>query len=286
MATFRICLFTGLALIAFAANSVLCRLALGEPSIDAASFSSIRIVSGAIVLWLILSATTRSRPPLTGSWKAAIALCLYAVPFSFAYIGLDAGVGALILFGTVQVTMMSAALGMGERPNIIQWTGLVLAAGGLVYLVMPGLSAPPVFSSALMIAAGVGWGIYTLLGKGGRNPLANTASNFIRAIPLVVAVSLMAISQFQLSLQGALLAVVSGAVTSGIGYAIWYVALRDLTATRAAIVQLSVPILAALGGAVVLSETITGRLVIATVVVLGGVGVGLAGREKTGKLSE
>ncbi len=271
-------------MLAFAANSVICRLALEGGAIDAASFSSIRLAAGALTLLLICAARRPGRESSgEGSWRAAALLFLYAVCFSFAYLSLAAGTGALILFGAVQVTMILAALASGERPHRFEWLGLLLALAGLVYLVLPGLSAPSPLGSALMATAGVAWGIYSLLGRASRAPLQTTAGNFVRSLPLVAAVSLLSLPWLHLSATGVLLAVLSGALASGVGYVIWYAALRGLTATRAATVQLSVPVLAALGGVALLAEPITLRLLLSAALILGGIGMALAGRAEAGK---
>jgi drug/metabolite transporter (DMT)-like permease len=207
-------------------------------------------------------------------------LFLYAVPFSFAYIGLSTGTGALILFGCVQLTMMIGGFRSGERPHPVQWFGIAAALAGLVYLVLPGLAAPPLRSASLMALAGFAWGVYSLRGRGAVNPLAQTTSNFVRSVPLVLAVSLIALPLFHLESKGVLLALASGALASGLGYVVWYAALRGLTATRAAVVQLSVPVLAALGGVIFLAEAVSVRLMLSTVMVLGGIGLALVGRER------
>jgi drug/metabolite transporter (DMT)-like permease len=275
----RTVLFTSLALVAFAANSVLCRMALGGSAIDAASFSAIRLGCGAIVLLALSARRTRADAP-GGSWTSAGLLFLYAVPFSFAYTRLSAGTGALILFGCVQVTMMAAAIGTGERPGARQWAGLGAALAGLVYLVGPGLTAPPAAGAALMAIAGVAWGLYSLRGRRTTNALAQTTRSFVRSLPFVLAMGLAALPHVHVSWQGAILAAVSGAVTSGLGYVVWYLALVGLTAARAAVVQLAVPILAAAGGVVVLHEIVTVRLLWSSALVLGGVGLAIAGRQQ------
>ncbi len=273
---------TVFALIAFAMNSVLCRLALGASTIDAASFSTVRLLSGALVLLAISAVFKQGDSTLPrGSWASATLLFLYAVAFSFAYISLSAGTGALILFGSVQATMLTYALRSGERPRVLEWAGLVVALIGLVYLVFPGLTAPSPFRSALMAVAGISWGFYSLRGRGTRDPLADTTGNFVRALPFVVVVNLVMLREFSVSARGFVFAVLSGAVASGVGYVVWYTALKGLTATRAATVQLIVPVLAALGGVVLLSEDISMRLLLAAAMILGGVGLALAGR-KTG----
>jgi len=268
-------------MMAFAANSVLCRLALGADAIDAASFTTVRLLCGAFTLLIIVSLSRgRSWRAARVSWPAAGMLFGYAITFSFAFVSLTAGTGALILFGAVQVTMILAALFEGERPGTLEWIGLLLAITGLVYLVLPGLEAPSPLGSALMAVAGISWGLYSLHGRRAIDPLAETTANFIRAVPFALAVSTVALLHLHLTLRGVLVAAISGSVTSGLGYVIWYVALRGLTATRAATVQLSVPVLAALGGVVFLSEMLTLRLISAAVLVLGGIGLAISGRAR------
>ena len=273
-------LYTILALVAFAANSVLCRIALRNGTIDAASFSAIRLAGGAATLLFVTACTRKGAVQTTGSWTSAGMLFLYAVPFSFAYTRLTTGTGALILFGCVQVTMMSAALWTGERPHSLQWFGLGLALAGLVYLMLPGLAAPPLAGASLMALAGFSWGVYSLRGRWSASPLAQTTSNFVRSVPLVLAVSLVALPHFYVEREGALFAVASGTLASGLGYVVWYLALRGLTATRAAVVQLAVPILAAAGGVIFLREIISERLIISAAMVLGGIALALFGRER------
>ena len=279
-------LLTGLTLIAFAANSLLTRMALGEGAIDAASFTTIRLGSGAVIL-LILTALTgqKSASPSNdqgqGKWTAAVTLFVYAVAFSFSYLQLTAGTGALIMFGTVQVTMILAALRQGEKPSLLEWIGLLLALFGLVYLVLPGLEAPPLLGSGLMIIAGGAWGVYSLLGQGATDPIAQTTRNFVRVLPFALGVSLVSLSNLQLSRTGVTLALLSGALASGVGYSIWYAALRGLTATRAATVQLLVPVIAAVGGIVFLQETLSSRLILASLMILGGIGLSVGSRSKT-----
>ena len=268
----RTAVLTFLALCAFAANSLLCRQALGQGHIDAASFTTVRMICGAVTLALI------AWPRWQGTGfracidvRAAAMLFAYMVCFSFAYRYLSAGTGALILFGAVQLTMFVVALRRGESFSRLSWLGLGLALGGLVYLVSPGLTAPPLFGAALMATAGLAWGLYSLRGRSARDPLGSTAANFVLGIPAVVLVSLFFSADIQSTPQGLLLAGLSGAVASGLGYVIWYAALRGLTATRAASVQLSVPVIAALGGVVLLAEPLTLRLIVASVATLGGV---------------
>jgi len=274
-APLRIIAITAFALLMFAANSVLCRMALGTGAVDAASFSSIRLASGAAMLLLIVLIRDRGKLEHGGDWRSAFWLFLYAVPFSFAYLGLTAGTGALILFGSVQLTMLLSAWRSGERPSAVQWTGLLIALAGLVYLVTPGLSAPPAWSAALMSVAGLAWGIYTLRGRNGGDALLRNAGNFSRAVPFVLVVSAVAWSQANITVAGAVLAVISGALASALGYVAWYAALKHLTATKSSTLQLSVPVIAALGGAALLSEAFTLRLALASVLVLGGVGLTL-----------
>src|SRR5512143_137376 len=267
----RVILLTLFALVAFAANSLLCRQALDRTGIDAASFTAIRLVCGALALWLIVALRGGSRAG--GSWRSAGALFAYAAAFSFAYESLPAGAGALLLFGAVQATMIIAGLRAGERLNARQATGFVLALAGLTYLVRPGLSAPPLGGALLMLAAGIAWGVYSLRGRGVADPLAATAGNFLRAAPLGIGLGVAAWPMLRGDAAGAASAVLSGTLASGAGYAVWYTALRGLSATRAATVQLSVPVIAAAGGVMLLGEPVTPRLVIASAAILGGVAV-------------
>jgi drug/metabolite transporter (DMT)-like permease len=272
-------LYTILALFAFAANSVLCRLALGKTAIDAPSFTTIRLASGALVLvGISVWYNRKSRTAAPGNWPSAAMLFLYAVAFSFAYLSLSIGTGALILFGGVQTTMIVGAFLSGERPRPLTWAGLLVAFAGLVYLVFPGLRAPSLIGSALMGVAGMAWGGYSLRGRGASHPLFETSSNFVRSVPLAVAVSLIMIQTYKLTANGILLAVISGAITSGLGYVIWYAALKGLTATRAAMVQLAVPVLAAFAGVIFLTEDISIRLIISAVLILGGIGLAVTKR--------
>lgn len=269
---------TALAMAAFAGNSVLCRMALGAGVIDAASFATVRIASGGLVLALLL--TWRRRKPARADWRTVAGLFAYVAFFSFAYMTLTTGTGALILFGAVQLTMFGVALRAGDRFSGASWAGLVLAFGGLVYLVSPGLTAPDPLGATLMAIAGIAWGAYSLLGRGTADPLAATASNFIFCIPLVALVSLVFLQDLHLTAQGILLAILSGGVTSGIGYAIWYEALKGLSAMQAATVQLSVPAIAAIGGVLLLAESVTLRLVLASLATLGGVWIVLTQRAR------
>lgn len=279
-------MLTLLAMIAFAGNSLLCRLALTQTGIDAASFTFIRIFSGAVALWLILkirrvSAVApvgacpepgrRDGRRRRGNWPSALALFAYAAAFSFAYISLSAGTGALLLFGAVQATMILWGLRRGERLRLRQLVGLGLALGGLVALLFPGLSAPPLGGSILMLGAGVAWGIYSLRGRAAGDPASATAGNFLRAVPFAAILSIAMVPWAHLDQAGAGYAILSGAIASGAGYVIWYTALPGLKAASAATVQLSVPVLAAAGGILLLSEPLTLRFLFASIAVLGGI---------------
>ncbi|NQV16052.1 DMT family transporter [bacterium] len=270
---------TAMALIAFAANSVLCRLALGEAAIDAGSFTSIRLLSGALTLLVILF-YKKEKPylPRTGSWQPGLMLFIYAIAFSFAYITLDTGTGALILFGAVQITMIIVSLFRGNRLHASEWFGIVIAFSGFVYLILPGVSTPSVFGFSLMTIAGIAWGLYTLKGKDSTNPLLDTAHNFMRTIPLVIIIVLLTLKNGHFSLEGFILAALSGSIASGLGYTIWYKALEGLSATQAAVIQLSVPMIAALGGVMFVSEPITLRLTISGILILGGILTVVLGR--------
>jgi drug/metabolite transporter (DMT)-like permease len=316
----KIFLYTTFALVCFAFNSILCRLALRSDEIDAISFTSIRLLSGAVTLFFAAAVFIKrtgaqaSRLPTSesdvdtidgspqnipadalnasgdacapvektkrGNWLSAFFLFAYAICFSFAYIDLTTGTGALILFGSVQATMIVVALVRGERPRIPEWLGLVIALGGLVYLVFPGLSAPPIFSSLVMMFAGIAWGFYTLRGKGSVNALADTAGNFVRTVPMILLISVPFLAKIHLSPKGIIFAVLSGAIASGIGYSVWYAALKFHTSTRAAILQLSVPVLTAVLGVVFLSEEIAMRLILATVLILGGIALAISCRNR------
>jgi drug/metabolite transporter (DMT)-like permease len=268
-------------MIAFAFNSILCRLALGPQIIDATSFTAIRLVSGTLMLLVILLLSGRRLPKnVGGDWPSSMALFIYAILFSFAYIRLDVGTGALILFVLVQITMIVWGLVRGERPKAVQWIGMAVAMGGLVYLVSPGLSAPAPLGAALMAGSGAAWGVYSLRGRGASDPLAATAGNFLRSVPFVLITLVFVLRDIDLSVYGIVLAVASGSLASGLGYVIWYVALRGLSATRAATVQLTVPVIAAAGGIVLLNETVSLRLVVSAVLILGGVGLALARRAR------
>lgn len=266
----RIIALTSLAMIAFAGNSLLCRVALKHTSIDAASFTTIRLMSGAVMLWLV-ARMRRGTHTGGGNWLSAFALFAYAAGFSFAYVSLPAATGALLLFGAVQATMIGHGVWAGERLLRLQLVGLMLAFGGLIGLLLPGLSAPPLYGSVLMLGAGVAWGVYSLRGKGAGDPTKVTAGNFLRAVPIAAALSVLMLNGTSLDNAGFWYAVSSGALASGVGYAIWYTTLPALKVTNAATVQLSVPVIAALGGIVFLGEPITLRLVLASVAILGGI---------------
>ena len=274
-------LLTSLALVAFASNSILTRLALGAGQMDAATFTTVRLAAGALVLAALVR-TQRGRgpspPPARRSLVGPVALFAYAAPFSFAYVRIGAAAGALLLFGAVQITMIGRGIATGERPGLRGWAGIVLAAAGLAWLTLPSLGRPDPIGSALMIVAGCAWGAYSLAGRSATDALAANARGFLWAVPLAVALNLAALSSVAVSARGLALAIVSGGVTSGLGYAIWYRALRGLTATQAAILQLSVPVIAAVGAVVVLHESVNPRLAVASAAVIGGVSLVLSAR--------
>ncbi len=274
----RTLILTILAMIAFAGNSLLCRMALKYTNIDAASFTLIRLISGALVLWLIvrlrgelLLPGSRLANAKAGSWLSALALVTYAACFAIAYASLSAGAGALLLFGSVQITMIGYGLWTGERLRRTQVLGLLLALAGLIGLLLPGLTTPPLPDSLLMLGAGIAWGLYSILGRGVTHPLQATAGNFSRAVPVALGLRLLTQPTIALDLAGIGYAIASGAIASGIGYAIWYYALPGLKATQAATVQLSVPILAAIGAIPLLHEPMTLRLGLTAIAVLGGI---------------
>ncbi|HKP92456.1 MAG TPA: DMT family transporter [Chthoniobacterales bacterium] len=267
-------------MVAFASNSLLCRIALRETAIDAATFTLVRIVSGAVCLGVLVRLRTAGWTK-TGSWSSALALFAYAAFFSFAYLQLTAGTGALLLFGAVQATMILWAFRNGERLRPRQWTGFVIAIVGLIVLVSPGLSAPPLSAALLMVAAGIAWGVYSLRGKGAGDPLRATAGNFLRAVPMALLLSLITFPGARFDGAGMVYAIFSGAVASGLGYAVWYTALPALRSTAAATVQLSVPVLAALGGIIFLGEAVTLRLGLASIAVLGGIALVVRERRAT-----
>ena len=274
-------IFTGLALIAFAANSVLSRLALAEGAIDASSFTIVRLLSGAIVLAIIISISSiKSSSSLStkGSWSAGIMLFIYAVTFSFAYVTLETATGALILFGSVQITMILLSIFSGNRLHTSEWVGMAIAFAGFVYLVLPGVTTPSVIGFFLMTISGIAWGIYTLKGRDSKNPMIDTAFNFLRTVPFVIILAIVSIKYAHYSTEGILLAVLSGVIASGIGYMIWYIALGGLSVTQAAVLQLLVPVIAAAGGVMFVSESISLRLVISSAMILGGILIVVLGR--------
>jgi drug/metabolite transporter (DMT)-like permease len=275
----RTIFLTLLALIAFASNSLLTRLALGSRQIDAATFTSIRLVSGAVVLALLVRMRDGTFKPLRGRGPiGALALFAYAVPFSFAYLRIGAAVGALVLFGVVQLTMIGYAVLRGERPTAVAWIGLVIAFGGLAILTTPAVMRPDMWGVALMVLAGIAWGVYSLHGKTALDPIAANAQSFIwSSVPSLILVMILR-NSLSSSAQGLALACVSGAVTSGLGYAVWYRALPRLSVMQAAVAQLSVPVIAAIGAVALLHETLSARLVISGVAVLSGVGIVLTAR--------
>jgi len=272
---------TALAMLAFAANSLLCRMALGHHLMDAATFAAVRVITGAVVLALIVMRRGARRNP--ANWRTVLALSTYMVFFSFAYLTLSAGTGALILFGAVQLTMFAVSLRAGEHVPTLAWVGLAIAVFGLVYLVFPGLTAPDPLGAAAMALAGGAWGFYSLLGRSAADPLEATASNFLYSVPLMVVTALLFMNGWQVSGEGIVLAMLSGGIASGVGYVIWYAALRGLSGTRAATVQLSVPVIAAFAGVVLLGEQVTPRLLLASAATLGGVWIVLAQRTRTAK---
>ncbi|UHD14713.1 DMT family transporter [Thiocapsa bogorovii] len=275
----RLILLTAFAMIPLAANSWLCRAALRDTAIDAASFTSIRLISGALMLWLLVWLTGKTRAGV-GNWPSAFALFGYAALFSFAYLSLTAATGALLLFGAVQVTMIGLGLRSGERLDGVQIIGVALAFGGLVGLLMPGLSAPPLGGALMMIGAGMAWGVYSVRGKGAGDPIRVTAGNFLLTVPITALLSLLTLAAVSVDALGAGYAVASGALTSALGYALWYRVLPLLRSTSAATVQLSVPVIVAIGGVALLGEPITLRLVLASAAVLGGIALVILERDR------
>jgi len=277
-------------MIAFAANSVIGRMAIGSgdlPLIDPASYSAVRLISGALMLALLvgLTGSGKNRSPRfqSGSWTSALALFVYAVAFSYAYVALDTGIGALILFACVQATMIGRALTEGDHPSRLEWFGLIVAFGAFIWLVSPGLSAPDPMAAALMGLSGVAWGVYSLRGRGLPDSLKATADNFMRSLVFLIPLGLMVVAAgytIHASGQGLLLATLSGAVTSGLGYALWYRVLKQIGASQGAIVQLTVPVIAAVGGTLFLAEGWTLRLVVSSLMILGGVAVAIIAKQR------
>lgn len=274
-------LFTALALTAFAANSVFCRLALGGQLLDASTFTFIRLLSGWVALYVLvkLSRTHRTTEPKS-HWTAPGILFVFTAAFSFAYISLDTGTGALILSGSVQLSIVLISLFRGHKLNFMEWAGILGALSGFVYLVLPGVTAPSLTGFGLMAAAGIAWGIYTLIGRTSQNPLHDTTVNFAGTLPFAVALALFAVvnHNFLLSTRGILLAVASGSLTSGVGYAVWYKALAGLSAPQSGVVQLFVPVIAAFGGLVFVAEPISLRLFLSAIMILGGIALVFIGR--------
>ncbi|WDR02486.1 DMT family transporter [Devosia algicola] len=274
---------TCLAMVAFAANSVLTRQALGSGAMDAVGFAGVRLVSGAIMLALLVTLRApkswRAVPRL-GNWQQAGALLGYAIAFSLAYALLSTGTGALLLFVSVQFGMIARAVWTGDRPGGIEWLGIAIALAAFVYLVSPGLSAPDPLGSFLMVIAGLSWAGYSLLGRGSARPLADAAGSFVRLAPIALIMAIWGIVQHPPTSAGVLLAIGSGAIASGLGYAIWYAALPFLSRTRAAVVQLSVPAIAALGAALLFGEVLSARLIVASIVILGGIAIAIVGAER------
>ncbi len=279
MPRLRLVIFVSLAMLAFAGNSLLCRIALKHTSIDPASFTALRLLSGACMLWCVVRLKSGKGSPARpggGNWLSACALFVYAASFSFAYVGMSAATGALLLFGAVQATMIGYGLWRGERLSSLQLAGFALALAGLVALMLPGLAAPSLPDSLSMMSAGAAWGIYSLRGKrqqnqGAADPTRVTAGNFLRTVPMALLLSLLMVKHLSLDWAGVELAILSGALASGLGYAIWYQALPALKATHASTVQLSVPVIAALGGVVFIGEAVSWPMVLASVAILGGI---------------
>jgi len=279
--------YTALALIAFAANSVLARLALGNNAIDASGYTSIRLISGAIVLYLIIqSKASKTDSSEKGSWLSGFILFLYAITFSYAYVSLDTGTGALILFAAVQLTMIILSIYSGNKLHFTEWIGLIISFIGFVYLVFPGADTPSTVGFVLMTLAGISWGFYTVLGKRSKRPLIDNAYNFLKTVPFVLVLLIISFKKENYSLNGIILAIISGGITSGIGYTIWYMALRGLTHVQAAIVQLMVPVIASIGGVLFIAETITPRLTIASLFILGGILIVVIGKKKLLKIGK
>lgn len=276
----RTILLTAAALLGFSANSLLTRAALSAGAIDAASFTLIRLATGALTLAVLLQARTAPASG-RGSWRSALALAGYAVAFTLAYTRIGAAAGALLLFGAVQVTMTGTGLVRGERPRRIDWAGVALAVTGLLVLTLPGATAPDVVGAVLMLAAGACWGVYSLAGRASRDPLATTAGNFARATALATLVLAVFLADATWTWPGVLLAAASGSLASGVGYTLWYAALPALAAWRAALVQLLVPMLTALLAAAWLDEAISWRLLTASALVIVGVGITISGTRRT-----
>jgi drug/metabolite transporter (DMT)-like permease len=268
----KIFILTSLALIAFAANSVLCRLALGNNVIDASSFTIIRLLAGAIVLFcIVLFSKGKTSTTSKGNLLSSFMLFLYAITFSFAYLSLDTGTGALILFGAVQITIIIHTLLSGNKLRPLEWLGVITSFLGFIYLISPGVSSPSIIGFVLMTIAGISWGIYTIKGQTSKNPLRDTTYNFIKTLPFITILYIATMTQSNYSTEGILLAIIAGGVTSGIGYTIWYMAIRGLSSIQSAVLQLLVPVIAAFSGVIFISEIITVRLTVSSILILGGV---------------
>lgn len=276
---FRAFALTSVTMLAFAGNSIICRMALIDGAIDPASFTNIRLLSGAIALLAIVSFGRRGRSIRShGSWASAFVLFLYVVCFSYAYVSLSAGTGALILFGFVQGTMIAMALWSGDRPRASEWLGWVLAAAGLAWLLLPGIEAPDTLGAVLMAFAGIAWGVYSIRGRSEADAALSTASNFLMSTAFVVLLIAITLDDAVISGRGVVLAIVSGALTSGLGYVIWYAALNYIGSMQAALVQLSVPAIAAAGGVLLLAEPVSLRLLTSAALILGGISIALVRR--------
>lgn len=275
----RLIALTTLAMLAFAGNSLLCRAALRDATIDPASFTTIRLGSGALML-LLLGFRRSGGKVLGGSWVSALALFVYAAAFSMSYASLSAATGALLLFGAVQVSMLVSGLATGERFKAVQVGGFAMAVTGLLGLLLPGLSRPPLVGALWMLSAGIAWGIYSMRGRGGGNPLWMTSGNFLRAVPFALALSLLQYDVAHIDSRGIAFAIASGALASGCGYAVWYTVLPWLKSVQAATVQLSVPVLAGLAGVILLGEPLSLRLVLAGSAILIGIAVVLVCGER------
>ncbi|WP_462171903.1 DMT family transporter [Pseudoalteromonas xiamenensis] len=283
---FKTIFMTSIALIAFAGNSILCRLALQGSEIDAASFTVIRLFSGSVMLVFLVAFMKSQKHEVKEKsglkqWLPPLMLFTYATSFSYAYLSLETGIGALILFAFVQLGMLGLSIYYGERLAKTEWIGIAFAFGGLTYLLLPGASSPSIFGTTLMAISGLAWAVYTYVGKGVQNPLRQTSFNFVYTLPFVIGLAVAAFGTLSVTSQGAIYAILSGAVTSGLGYAIWYAALRNLSSSVAASLQLLVPILAALGGVLFAEEVLTLRLVVAGLMILGGIGLVIFGRNNS-----
>ena len=277
----KTCFLSSMALVAFAGNSVLCRLALVDDAIDPAGFTLIRLLSGILVLWpLLLVSQSKAAYQKSGSWFSALMLFVYALLFSYAYISIDTATGALILFGAVELSLVLVSLLKGKRLSVNEVVGVLLALAGFVYLVLPELQKPTLSGFIMMSVSGIAWAMYTVGGQGSTNALRDTAFNFLRTVPLLIVLLVVSFNSLSLTPYGVGLAIASGAITSGLGYAIWYAALPNLTTTQAAVIMLFVPIIAAFGGVIFTDEDISLRLIIAGALVLGGIALVITAKQK------